>query len=211
MKRTVDVSKRDEMRAFASDAGAPDVLVNNEGVLLSGGIVETTLEDWEWVLSINLWGVILGCHFFVPKMVEKKSGHVVNVASAFGLVGAPDVLGYCTSKFAIVGLSESMRAELDPLGVAVSTICPGIIDTNFVGTGRYKHEPEFTRARVVSLHKKRAYGPEKVAAAIVSAVKAKKAVVPVSPEAWFAYYLKRFAPALVLPLSRAMRKGALGG
>jgi short-subunit dehydrogenase len=163
------------------------------------------------VLSINLWGVIHGCHFFVPKMVEKKSGHVVNVSSAFGLVAVPDAIGYCTSKFAIVGLSESMRAELDPLGIGVSTICPGIIDTNFVRTARYKRDPESTRARVVSLHKKRAYGPEKVAAAIVSAVKAKKAVVPVSPEAWFAYYVKRLAPALVLPLSRAMRKGTLGG
>jgi short-subunit dehydrogenase len=211
LARTVDVSKRDEMRRFASDAGTPDVLVNNAGVGLAGGILDTTLEDWEWILSINLWGVVHGCHFFVPGMVEKRRGHVVNVASALGLFGAPEMLGYCTTKFAVVGLSESMRAELAPHGVHVSTICPGVVDTNIVHTTRYKRDADAMRTRVASIYKRRAYGPEKVAAAIVSAVKRRKGVVPVTPEAWLAYYMKRFAPSLAMPIARAMQKRAAGG
>jgi NAD(P)-dependent dehydrogenase (short-subunit alcohol dehydrogenase family) len=89
----VDVSKRDAMRAFASDVHervrAVDVLVNNAGVGLAGGILDTSLDDWEWIVSINLWGVIHGCHFFVPKMVERGSGgRIVNVSSALGYFAA---------------------------------------------------------------------------------------------------------------------------
>src|SRR5262249_12558017 len=146
--------------AVHADGGAVDVVVNNAGVGLAGGIRETSLEDFEWVLNVNLWGVIHGCHFFVPKMVEKRAGHVVNVSSLLGLVAGAGTLGYSTAKFAVVGLSESMRAELAPHGVHVSVICPGAIDTNIIKTTRYKRDPEATRARVLALYKKRAVGAE---------------------------------------------------
>lgn len=208
--RRVDVSKRAEVEAFAAEVHASvpavDVLVNNAGVGLAGSMLETSLDDWEWVLSVNLWGVIHGCHFFLPKMVEARRGHVVNVASALGLMAAPDVIGYSTSKFAVVGLSESMRAELHPHGIGVSTICPGVIDTNIVQTTRYMRDADATRDRVVALYKKRAYSAGKVAAAIVAAIEHRRDVVPVSPEAWLAYWMKRFAPSLSGAMSRLMVK-----
>jgi len=211
--RRVDVSKRAEVEAFAKEVetsigGAVDVLVNNAGVGLAGNILETSLEDWEWVLGVNLWGVIHGCHFFVPKMAAAKRGHVVNVASGLGLLAAPDVVGYATSKFAVVGLSESMRAELHAFGVGVSTICPGIIDTNIVQTMRYKRDADATRDRVVALYKKRAYPADKVASAVVDAIEHERGVVPVSPEAWAGYWLKRFAPSLAAVVSRVAAKQA---
>ncbi len=213
--RKVDVSKREEMAAFADavldDGGAVDVLVNNAGVGLAGGVLETSLEDFEWVLSVNLWGVLHGVHFFVPKMVERREGHVVNVASVLGLIAGPGTAGYSTSKFAVVGLSESMRADLAPHGVGVSVICPGAIDTNIVKTTRYRMKnADAARSRVIDLYKKRAAGPERVADAIARAVERGTDVVPVTPEAHVGWWLKRFAPALAAPVARAMAKQAMG-
>jgi NAD(P)-dependent dehydrogenase (short-subunit alcohol dehydrogenase family) len=212
LARKVDVSKRDEMAALAAsvhETRALDVLVNNAGVGLQGGILDTSLEDWEWILSINLWGVIHGCHFFVPKMVERgEGGHVVNVSSALGYFAAPDVIGYATTKFGVFGLSESLRAELAPHRIGVSVVCPGVIATGIIGKTRFRGggDSEETRARVQKIYERRNYGPEKVAEAIVVAVKRDVPVVPVSPEAWALYYLKRFAPSLTAPLGRMLAR-----
>lgn len=194
----VDVSRRDAMRAFAStvhdQVPAVDVLVNNAGVGLSGGILDTDLDDWEWVVSINLWGVIYGCHFFVPKMVARKGGgHVVNVASAAGFLATPDLAAYATTKFGVLGLSEALRSELAPHGIGVSTICPGIINTKIVETARLSGG-KVSREELVGLYRRRNYGPERVAAAILGAVIKNRGVVPVTPEAWITYALKRALP-----------------
>jgi NAD(P)-dependent dehydrogenase (short-subunit alcohol dehydrogenase family) len=194
----VDVSRRDEMREFADrvhrEVSAIDVLVNNAGVGIGGGFLDTSLEDWEWALSINLWGVIHGCHFFLPKMVERKAGgHVVNVASAAGLLATAELAAYATSKYAVVGLSESLRDELDKYGIHVSTICPGVINTPITGTARLRGNGP-SREELVAIYQKRNYGPEKVAAAIIDAVNARRGLVPVTPEAWVVYAMKRLMP-----------------
>jgi NAD(P)-dependent dehydrogenase (short-subunit alcohol dehydrogenase family) len=202
LARRVDVAKRDEVAAFAEEVtarfGPLDVLVNNAGVGFAASFLETTLEDWEWMLSINLWGVIHNLHYFVPPMVKRGRGHVVNIASAAGLVGAEPLAAYCTSKFGVVGLSEALRTELAPQGVGVSVICPGMIDTPIVqatrARGRYA-EDRF-RERTAAIFKKRAYGPEKVARAILDAVLRDRAIVPVTPEAWALWIGKRAFPGL---------------
>jgi NAD(P)-dependent dehydrogenase (short-subunit alcohol dehydrogenase family) len=199
LAKRVDVSKKDEMRALADEvhaaSGALDVLVNNAGVGHSGGVLDSTLEDWEWVVGVNLWGVVHGCHFFVPKMVAGgKGGHVVNVASGFGLVAGAGVAPYCTTKFAVVGLSESMRAELAPHRIGVSAICPGVIDTDIVARGRFADET--LREPAVKTFRKRGHPPERVARAVLHAIRRDVAVVPVGPEAWAAWLGKRFAPGL---------------
>jgi NAD(P)-dependent dehydrogenase (short-subunit alcohol dehydrogenase family) len=198
LARRVDVTKKDEMRALAEEvqraSGALDVLVNNAGVGHSGGVLDSRLEDWEWVLGANLWGVVHGCHFFVPGMVQRGGGgHVVNVASTFGLVGAAGVAPYCTSKFAVVGLTESLRAELAPHGIGVSAICPGVIDTDIIARGRFTDEAK--RAPTLRAFR-RGHSPERVARAILRAVRHDLAVVPVGPEAWAAWLGKRLAPRL---------------
>ncbi len=198
----VDVSSIDEMRAFADKVHAAvpavDILVNNAGVGLVGTILSTSYEDWQWIIGINLWGVIHGCHLFTPKMVERgKGGHVVNVSSMLGFNSSPDIAGYSTAKFGVLGLSMCMRSDLLEHSIGVSAICPGIINTNIAKTARIKgHDnAEQLRDKVVRFYGKRNYSPEKVARAIVKAIKRNKAIVPVSPESWFGYIFNRIWPA----------------
>jgi NAD(P)-dependent dehydrogenase (short-subunit alcohol dehydrogenase family) len=216
LSRRVDVSQRDAMRAFAEEvpsvAGPIDVLVNNAGVGLAARLLETTLEDWDWIVSINLWGVVHGCHFFAPAMAQRGRGHIVNVASAAGLVASEPLGAYATTKFAVVGYSEALREELGPLGVGVTTICPGVIDTPIVKSSRMRGsyaQPE-ARARTQTLYTRRGYGPEKVAAAILDAVVHNRALVPVSPEAWALYLGKRTAPETMRRLFAEVRKRTTG-
>ena len=218
MARVVDVGSADAMRAFAGEVhaqvGVVDVLVNNAGVGLMGGLLGTSLADWEWVLRVNLWGVIHGCHFFVPPMVDRgKGGHVVNVSSTFGFFAAADVIGYATSKFGVFGFTESLRGELAPHGIGVSVVCPGVVATDIIAGTRFAGDGEDAaarRSRAATLFSGRAYGPEKVARAILDAVANNTSVAPVSPEAWALYYLKRLVPGVTGPLGRFLTKQAAG-
>jgi NAD(P)-dependent dehydrogenase (short-subunit alcohol dehydrogenase family) len=197
--RVVDVSGRAAMAEYAevvhAEVGAVDVLVNNAGVGLGGGFLDTSLEDWDWILSINLWGVIHGCHSFIPQMVAaNRGGHIVNVASAAGLLAPADLAAYATTKYAVVGLSEAFREELRPHGIGVSTICPGVINTPITRSSRLRGPSASSRAELVAMYERRNYGPEKVATAIVDAVLEDRGLVPVTPEAWAMYALKRALP-----------------
>ncbi|MCC6155038.1 MAG: SDR family NAD(P)-dependent oxidoreductase [Candidatus Hydrogenedentes bacterium] len=198
----VDVASIDAMRAFADKVHATvpavDILVNNAGVGLMGTILSTTYEDWQWILGINLWGVIHGCHLFVPKMAARGTGgHVVNVSSMLGYIPSPDVAGYSTAKFGVFGLSMCMRSELLDHKIGVSAICPGVINTNITRNARIRGHDNVseTRDKVVSFYGKRNFGPERVARAVLKAIKRNKAIVPVSPEAWFGYWFNRLWPA----------------
>jgi NAD(P)-dependent dehydrogenase (short-subunit alcohol dehydrogenase family) len=209
--RAVDVSKRDAMRSLADDVhaklGALDVLVNNAGVGHSGGILDTTLEDWDWVVNVNLWGVIHGCHFFAPKMVDSgRGGHIANVASGFGLLAAPGVAPYCTTKFAVVGLSESLRGELQPHNIGVSAICPGLINTDIINRGRFADEK--LRGTMAKTFHDKGRSPDEVARAILHAIRGNVAVVPVGAEAWVGWFGKRLAPGLVTKLGQRVEKMA---
>ena len=209
LARRVDVASRDAMAAFAGEVHAQmpavDVLVNNAGVALGGPFLDTTLEDWDWIIGINLRGVIHGCHFFVPPMVARKQGgHVVNVSSAAGYIATSQLAAYATTKFAVLGLSEALRDELAPHGIGVTTICPGIINTPITGSARMRGTtatPEM-RAALVSFYQRRNYGPERVAANILKAIARNRAVAPISPEAWAMYFLKRWLPGVTARLNR---------
>ena len=209
--RRVDVAKRDEMRAFAEevhrDRPAVDILMNNAGVGLGGGFLDTTFEDWDWIVGINFWGVVHGCHFFIPPMVARgRGGHVVNVASAAGYVAGAQLAAYSTTKFAVFGLSEALRDELKPHRIGVTTVCPGFINTPIVGSARMRGRagtPE-ARAALSEFYRRRAYGPERVATNILKAIARNRAVAPISPEAWVMYAVKRLAPGLTARLNRAM-------
>lgn len=136
-----DVSVLAEVQQLAertiSEFGAVHIVCNNAGV--AGGTVATApLELWDWVLGVNLYGVIHGCATFVPMLLEQNDGHIVNTASIAGLGGVAGLGVYCTSKFAVVGLSESLHFELAALGsaVGVSVLCPGFLDTNIYESER---------------------------------------------------------------------------
>lgn len=202
--RRVDVADRDGMRDFAeathAEVGVLDILMNNAGVGLGASFLDTSLEDWDWILGINLRGVVHGCHFFVPKMVERAAGgHVVNVASAAGYLPAEALSAYCTTKYAVLGLSESLRTEMRRHGIGVTAICPGIIDTPITRTsklrGRYAAEGQ--REEMAEAYRKRGYGPERVAENVLKAIQRNRGIAPVSPEAWIAWFVKRLSPELV--------------
>jgi NAD(P)-dependent dehydrogenase (short-subunit alcohol dehydrogenase family) len=212
----VDVGDREAMRAFAEEVharhGALDVLVNNAGVGLSGGVVDTSLEDWDWILRINVMGVVHGCHFFLPPMVERRRGAVVNVSSVLGFFPAERVAAYAASKHAVLGLTGSIRAELGPKGLRVCAICPGVIDTGIIATTRFRgrRDPEVARARTAETFKKRGYPPARVANAIVRAIHDDAAIVPVSPEAWAMHYATRLLPGAIGVLGRLSARLATG-
>lgn len=197
----VDVSDWDDMQALAARVHkshtALDILVNNAGVGLGGDFLSTSIADWQWVIGINLMGVVHGCKLFAPAMVERGHGHIVNIASAAGYYAAPDMTAYSASKHAVMGLSESLRAELAPHGIGVSAICPGIINTNIVASGRMRGATGAAQDKIAALYRRRNYGPELVADAIVGAIEHNRAVTPVSPEAWMLYGAKRFTPGIL--------------
>lgn len=217
LAKVVDVADRSQMEALAHEVHdlvpAVDVLVNNAGIGHSGGVLSTTLEDWDRVIGVNLWGVIYGCHYFVANMVKRgEGGHIVNLSSLLGYVGVPGALPYVTTKFSVFGYSESLRAELRDYGIGVSTICPGIVRTNIIQNTVFRGVDDAgqTRRKVDEMYRRRDYGPDRVAKAIISAIGNKRSVVPVSPESWFSYYLKRLSPRLSAWLARRTVQQQLG-
>jgi NAD(P)-dependent dehydrogenase (short-subunit alcohol dehydrogenase family) len=129
-----DVTKRADVERLADRAferfGAAHVVCNNAGVGVFGPLASATHKDWQWVMDVNFWGVVHGIEAFVPRLVrQNQGGHVVNTASMAGLAGMPGLGVYCASKFAVVGLSESLHRELQPSGIGVSVLCPMIVNT----------------------------------------------------------------------------------
>jgi NAD(P)-dependent dehydrogenase (short-subunit alcohol dehydrogenase family) len=144
----VDVSKADEMEALGAQArarfGAPHVVFNNAGIGAGGLIWENTLKDWEWVLGVNLMGVVHGVRVFTPMMLEAArqdaawQGHIVNTASMAGLVNMPNMGVYNVSKHAVVSLSETLYQDLhlvtDQIGASV--LCPFFVPTGIQSSQR---------------------------------------------------------------------------
>lgn len=136
-----DVSDLGQVQALADRAfaelGAVDVLCNNAGVALWGGLEQATHRDWQWVLGVNLWGVIHGLEAFLPRMIAgNRRGHVVNTASMAGLVATRGLGIYNTSKYAVVGLSETLAKDLAPYGIGVSVLCPMGVATRIRSSDR---------------------------------------------------------------------------
>lgn len=128
-----DVSRSAEVEALAGEAdralGGVDLLINNAGVAVGGPVGDVPLADWEWVMGINLWGVIYGCHAFAPRFKAQRSGHILNVASTAGLLSVPELGPYNVTKAGVVALSQTLRGELSPHGVTVTVLCPTFFKT----------------------------------------------------------------------------------
>ena len=215
LARQVDVADRQQMRDFADaahgQAGPIDLLVNNAGVGLAAGFLDTELEDWDWILGINVLGVVHGCHFFLPAMVRRGTGgHVVNVSSMAGYHASPVLPAYSATKFCVLGFSEALREELRPHRIGVTAICPGLINTPITVNTRARGEfddPQL-RERTRSVYARRNYGPDRVARNILNAVQRNRSVAPISPEAWVAYAIKRASPRLAGWVARRLAAGA---
>jgi NAD(P)-dependent dehydrogenase (short-subunit alcohol dehydrogenase family) len=194
-----DVADPDTVADLAAgvhaDHGPLDVLVNNAGVGLCGELLGMSVADWQWVRSTNLDGPVHCLRAFGPAMIERRSGHVVNVSSALAFVPRATEPAYVATKSALVALSRSVRADWRRSGVGVSVVCPGVTDTAIIDHTRFvgrRGDPS-VRARAAGLFR-RGHPPAKVAAAIVDAVDRDRPVVFVGWEARAAWLLHRAAP-----------------
>jgi len=145
-----DVSKLDDMKRLHAEASewlpSVDLLVNNAGVAVGGAVGEIPIEDWQWITGINQWGVIYGCHLFLPDMKRRGRGHVLNVASIAAFACAGQMGPYNVTKAAVVALSETLAGELSGTGVGVSVLCPFFFQTNIAKSARSSStevSPEF--------------------------------------------------------------------
>lgn len=174
-----DVTDLGQVQALADRAwaafGGVHVLCNNAGVAFWGGLESATHRDWQWVLGVNLWGVIHGIEAFVPRMIAQKTeGHIVNTASMAGLVASQGLGVYNTSKYAVVGLSETLVKDLRPYGIGVSVLCPLGVATRIRDSDRNRpaalQNAEPRAAEPVELMG-RTLSPESVADLVVAAIR----------------------------------------
>lgn len=122
--------------------GRLDLLVNNAGVALGGRFEETHLDDFEWVLDVNLRAVVRMCHAFLPMLKERPAAQIVNISSLFGLIAPPGQSAYCASKFGVRGFSESLRHEYAGTGLGVSVVHPGGVATSIARNARNPRLPD---------------------------------------------------------------------
>lgn len=137
----VDVSDRAAVEAWAADTAKQfsqvNYIFNNAGVSVTGNVEFMRLEDFEWLMNINFWGVVHGTQAFLPYLRAASHGHVVNTASVFGIIAVPTQSAYNASKFAVRGFTEALRQELHDSDIGVSCVCPGGVKTNIVKRSRY--------------------------------------------------------------------------
>jgi NAD(P)-dependent dehydrogenase (short-subunit alcohol dehydrogenase family) len=187
--------------AVISELGVPAVLVNNAGIAVGGTFLDLSAESWQRILAVNLMGVVHCCRTFLPAMVEAGApAHVVNVSSMLGYTPMRGLSAYCATKYGVIGFSECLRAELSEHGIGVSVVCPGMVRTNIVQAARLESrggDLEPRRAAVEALYARRNYPPERVARAVLRAIRRNPSLQPVTPEAWLAWYAKRWTPGIV--------------
>ena len=177
-----DVSDRQSVKALADEAyaafGGVHVLCNNAGVVAFRSAAEMSDADWDWVMSVNLGGVVNGVTQFLPRMIEQGGeAHIVNTASIAGLFATPGMASYVASKQAVVGMSEHLRADLAELDIGVSVLCPGGVATRIVEAGRNRPDehggPEEIPDQAAGIQQGIASGmpPEDVAQRVINAVR----------------------------------------
>lgn len=148
-----DVSRLEDVEEAARRSeglyGGVDLLVNNAGVAVAGDVGDLPIEDWDWIVRINLWGPIHGCHVFVPRMKAQGRGYILNVASSAGFASLPEMGPYNVTKAGVISLSETLDAELAPHGITVSVLCPTFFKTNLLETMRWTREDQRDLARLM--------------------------------------------------------------
>ena len=189
---------------------AVHVLVNNAGVTSAHSFFDHSLEDFEWVIGINLWGVVYGTKAFLPHLLAADEAHIVNISSIFGICGVPSQTSYCASKFAVRGFTEALAEELRGTHVGTTVVHPGGINTNIAKNSR--GDDEQAKARMVKFFAKHTLPPEEVARGIVRAIRRNEPRLLVTREAVVGDLLKRLLPDLgnryfVRTLMKAMRMG----
>ena len=197
-----DVSKWKEVEQMSKTVldkfGRMDILVNNAGFAIFGSVLELKVEEIESQMETNYFGMVYCIKAFLPKMLEKRGGHIVNVASVAGSFGLPGIAAYCASKFAMLGFSEGLYHELKGTGVGITVVSPIMVQTNFFDHHSFKSIPKYSPMSLSS---------KTVAKAIVKASASPRFEIIVPPFVRGAVWLKHTIPYLINPiLGAAFRK-----
>ena len=196
---TCDVGDKEAVEKISQEAetllGHPVTLViNNAGVGLGGKFDEVTLEDWQWCMHVNLWGVIHGCHYFVPKFKKQGYGAIINVASAAGYTAAPEMTAYNVTKSSVLALSETLSAELYHDNIKVNVLCPTLVPTNIMKNGRL---PRQYSSKADDLLQNHAFvTSDQVARKTLDNLDAGKLYTIPQPDAKLFWLMKRASPVL---------------
>ncbi|MBT4519074.1 MAG: SDR family NAD(P)-dependent oxidoreductase [Halieaceae bacterium] len=191
-----DVADKIRMQCLPEEViaehGHVHILINNAGVSIAQKFEDQSIEDIEWIVGINLWGVIYGCKYFLPYLKREDEGHIVNLSSMFGIAAVAGQGSYSATKFAVRGLSEALYAELSSASIGVSSIHPGTIKTRIIQSGRGLSDAK--KADIQRKFNKVGISPHRVAKKIVVAIERNQLCVRVSAETYILDWLKRFFP-----------------
>jgi NADP-dependent 3-hydroxy acid dehydrogenase YdfG len=213
-----NVSKKEEFQKFAKavvDAfGTVDIVINNAGVALGKSkLIDLTYEEFEWLMGINFWGVVYGTKEFLPYLIDKKEAAIVNISSLFGLAGIAEQVPYCASKFAVRGLSESLRMELMDTNVKVHSVHPGGIKTNIANNARVTSKADAKEAKsTLEKFNETAliHTPEMAANVIIKGIKSKQEKIMIGYETYIADTIIRAMPEKYTKLFGAIMKQQMG-
>jgi short-subunit dehydrogenase len=210
-----DVSKLEQVQKFAAEViekhSRVTHLINNAGVALCGSFEEISLEDFEWLMSINFWGVVYGTKVFLPILKQQEKAHIVNISSVFGLVAPPGQTAYCASKFAVRGFTESLRHELENTNISVSSVHPGGIKTNIASSSRVgENASEEIKKMVVKFFDKASpTTAEQAADVIVNGIKRKNPRILIGSDARQINIIQRLFPAKYFSVMDRLSGGKL--
>ncbi|HXZ86739.1 MAG TPA: SDR family oxidoreductase [Myxococcota bacterium] len=198
-RHVADVASRPRMEALVGEVlaahGHIHVLVNNAGVSVSGLLAHQSLDDFAWLIGINLWGVVYGCKLFLPHLLAEDEAHIVNLSSIFGVIGVPTQSSYNAAKYAVRGLSDALLTELHGTNVGVTCVHPGGIRTNIVRAARASTASDAEQAEETARRFERfAMPPEKAARKIARAIARNRPRLMIGAEAYALDWLKRLAP-----------------
>lgn len=200
---TADESQVEKWADYVFDTyGACHFLANNAGVATAGDIGTGSLDDWKWLMGINLFGVIHGCHFFVPRMKEQDRGHILNVASIAAYACAPKMGAYNVSKAGVVALSETLAVELHDSPIGVSVLCPSFFKTNIANNARGSDPGSDRMAKKLVNESK--ISADWVVGKVLRAIEKSQLYIVPQADAKSMWRLRRFAPNL---MNRAVVKG----
>lgn len=213
---TADVTDPSAMAGLARSVyetdGRVDLLFNNAGIGHAALVRDTEPGDWRRVLEVNVMGVVHGLHAFLPRMQEQGgTAHIVNTASAAGLIAPPRMAPYCASKHAVVGLSQSLAAELRGTGIRVTILCPGIINTPIVSRSHMSGDTADRREHAMAYYQRKGASPDKVARDLLADVRRGR-LFCVTPraEVGIGWLAQRLSPRLAAALIRANVRTVMG-
>ena len=191
-----NISKVEDFEALArhieAEWGGLDILVNNAGISSAGSLQESSYEEWQRLLDINLMGVVRGCKVFTPLLAKQGLGHIVNVASFAGIASAPGMVTYNVAKAGVISLSESLRHEMSADNIGISVVCPAFFPTNLMES----MNKEATKALVTKLMQRSGVTAEDVAEHIYKGVEANDFMLITHKDARLQYHMKRLSPDL---------------